>query len=246
MSARNVSKKTRFEVFKRDKFTCQYCGRKAPNVVLNCDHIKPVAENGSNGIMNLVTSCADCNIGKSDRRLDDSASVEKARRQAELMQERSEQIEMMAEWAENVSMMRAEIDAINRALHGMGIGRLTTQGEAEARKILKKYTIAEYIYALVVAIDSYGIEKGFDKINGICYNKRLESTDPGLAEIRKVVFSFRFYGQVWKAKNVVLFLNWLRKIGLDWLAISRSIESKCKSWDDYLKIAEEISSKVTS
>lgn len=246
MNARNVSKKTRFEVFKRDKFTCQYCGRRAPDVVLNCDHIRPVADNGSNGIMNLVTSCAACNSGKSDRKLDDSESVEKARKQAELMQERAEQIEMMAEWAERCAMMRPEIVAINKALHGMGIGALTQRGEAEARKILKKYTIAEYIQALVISIDSYGTEKGFDKINGICYNKRLESIDPGLAEIRKVVFSFRLKGQTWKAKEVVLFLNWLRKKGLDWLAISRGIEGKCKSWDDYLKIAKEISSKVTA
>lgn len=29
-NTRNISKKIRFEVFKRDNFTCQYCGRKAP------------------------------------------------------------------------------------------------------------------------------------------------------------------------------------------------------------------------
>lgn len=32
---KTVSNELRFEVFKRDKFTCQYCGRKAPDVVLN-------------------------------------------------------------------------------------------------------------------------------------------------------------------------------------------------------------------
>ena len=30
---RAVSKKLRFEVFKRDSFTCQYCGRKAPDII---------------------------------------------------------------------------------------------------------------------------------------------------------------------------------------------------------------------
>ena len=34
-----IGKKMRFEVFKRDKFTCQYCGRKAPDVILEVDHI---------------------------------------------------------------------------------------------------------------------------------------------------------------------------------------------------------------
>ena len=39
---KSLSKKIRFEVFKRDKFTCQYCGKTAPNVVLEVDHIEPV------------------------------------------------------------------------------------------------------------------------------------------------------------------------------------------------------------
>lgn len=39
-----VGKKLRFEVFKRDKFTCQYCGAKAPDVVLHVDHIQAVAK----------------------------------------------------------------------------------------------------------------------------------------------------------------------------------------------------------
>lgn len=30
----SIGKKTRFEVFKRDSFTCQYCGQKAPDVIL--------------------------------------------------------------------------------------------------------------------------------------------------------------------------------------------------------------------
>ena len=35
---KSISKKARFEVFKRDSFTCQYCGRTAPDVVLHLDH----------------------------------------------------------------------------------------------------------------------------------------------------------------------------------------------------------------
>lgn len=59
-----VSNKIRFEVFKRDGFTCQYCGRKTPEVVLEVDHIVPVKENGTDDIQNLVTSCFECNRGK--------------------------------------------------------------------------------------------------------------------------------------------------------------------------------------
>lgn len=66
MSRINLSKRTRFEVFKRDLFTCQYCGRNPPDVILECDHIVPVVEGGGNEEPNLVTACFDCNRGKSD------------------------------------------------------------------------------------------------------------------------------------------------------------------------------------
>jgi hypothetical protein len=69
MSRSAVSKRVRFEVFKRDLFACQYCGQNPPNVVLHCDHIHPVAEGGTNEIDNLVTSCMDCNLGKGARLL---------------------------------------------------------------------------------------------------------------------------------------------------------------------------------
>lgn len=59
-----LSKKQRFDVFKRDMFACQYCGATPPAVVLEVDHIYPVAEGGKNSIHNLVTACFDCNRGK--------------------------------------------------------------------------------------------------------------------------------------------------------------------------------------
>lgn len=59
-----LSKKLRFEIFHRDRFTCQYCGRTPPAVLLHVDHIVAVINGGSNESDNLVTSCADCNLGK--------------------------------------------------------------------------------------------------------------------------------------------------------------------------------------
>jgi hypothetical protein len=60
-----VSTRRRFEVFKRDAFTCQYCGRKPPDVTLHVDHVVPSSKGGADGMENLVTSCATCNLGKS-------------------------------------------------------------------------------------------------------------------------------------------------------------------------------------
>ncbi len=64
-----ISKKLRFEVFKRDLFTCIYCGSKPPSVVLEIDHLLPVSKGGTNSIDNLVCSCFNCNRGKSNKEL---------------------------------------------------------------------------------------------------------------------------------------------------------------------------------
>lgn len=85
-----ISKKLRFEVFKRDAFACQYCGKTPPSVVLELDHVHPVSKGGNNGIDNLLTACFDCNRGKSNRLLDTlpQTVVEKA----VIIAEREEQI----------------------------------------------------------------------------------------------------------------------------------------------------------
>ena len=59
-----ISKKTRFEVFKRDGFACIYCGAHPPAVLLHVDHITAVANGGTNSPDNLVTACEPCNLGK--------------------------------------------------------------------------------------------------------------------------------------------------------------------------------------
>lgn len=58
--------KIRFTILSRDKFTCQYCGRKAPDVILEIDHIIPVSKGGKNTFANYITACKECNIGKGD------------------------------------------------------------------------------------------------------------------------------------------------------------------------------------
>lgn len=69
MARKSISKRKRFEVLKRDGFRCFYCGRTPPEVVLQVDHVLAVAKGGTADLANLVTSCADCNLGKSDKDL---------------------------------------------------------------------------------------------------------------------------------------------------------------------------------
>ena len=66
---KQLSPKTRFDVFKRDGFACQYCGAHPPGAVLHVDHVLAVAQGGGNEITNLVTACSACNGGKGARLL---------------------------------------------------------------------------------------------------------------------------------------------------------------------------------
>jgi hypothetical protein len=94
----SVGKRTRFEVFKRDSFTCQYCGAKAPGVVLHVDHITPRASGGSDDILNLVTACAGCNGGKSDIPLSCHAEMDARGSRMRDLEERRQQLEMLRDW----------------------------------------------------------------------------------------------------------------------------------------------------
>lgn len=84
-----ISKRVRFEIFKRDGFCCHYCGGHPPGVVLEIDHIIPVSKKGSNDLENLVTSCFSCNRGKSDVQL--TTLPQKTFEKIELIKEKEDQ-----------------------------------------------------------------------------------------------------------------------------------------------------------
>ena len=55
---------TRFNLFLRDKFTCQYCGKLRD---LTFDHVVPRAQGGRTTWENVVTACSPCNLKKGGR-----------------------------------------------------------------------------------------------------------------------------------------------------------------------------------
>ena len=71
-----ISKSLRFDIFRRDKFTCQYCGRQPPDVILEADHITPMSKGGGDEPENLVTSCFECNRGKGTKLLKTMPSIQ--------------------------------------------------------------------------------------------------------------------------------------------------------------------------
>lgn len=56
--------KLRYKILERDNYTCQLCGKAAPEVKLEIDHIVPVANGGTNDESNLRATCYSCNRGK--------------------------------------------------------------------------------------------------------------------------------------------------------------------------------------
>lgn len=181
-----MSQKIRFEVFKRDSFTCQYCGAKAPDVVLHVDHIEPVAQGGTNNILNLVTACDDCNCGKGAVRLSDDSAIEKSRKQAELLQERREQIEMIAAWYREISTQEDLISTT--ASEFIPGGSPNERGVGLLKRWAKKYGLSEVIECARIAYEQYFYdtdetwEKAFAMIPRIAHIRTIRKKDPALAE----------------------------------------------------------------
>ena len=63
---------TRFNVFLRDKFSCQYCGSSDE---LTFDHLLPRSRGGKTNWNNVVTACSNCNVQKGGRLLANSGML---------------------------------------------------------------------------------------------------------------------------------------------------------------------------
>ncbi len=58
---------SRRNVFKRDHYTCQYCGIQPGESELTIDHVVPRSQGGISSWTNCVLACIDCNKRKADR-----------------------------------------------------------------------------------------------------------------------------------------------------------------------------------
>jgi hypothetical protein len=196
MARKTISKKLRFEVFKRDSFKCQYCGRVAPDVILNVDHIDPVASEGSNDILNLITSCFDCNAGKSDRKLSDDSAMVKQRDQLESLQERREQLEMMIEWKKGLDDLDDEaVDKLLDYWKSLAPGwSLKQEFRGKFSKLIRKFGVKAIMDAMRIAADQYVVFDGktatcdswgiaWGKISGICRVTKDSEDKPYLRDL---------------------------------------------------------------
>jgi hypothetical protein len=153
---KGISPKIRFEVFKRDAFTCQYCGAKAPDVILQVDHISPVAGGGDNDIVNLITACRGCNGGKGATQLSDQSTLAKQRAQLEEINERREQLRLMVSWRAGLQQLEDEQCTVisDLLIKKCGYG-LSEIGRAEVKKWLRQYGLEKTLTAVETGIEQY-------------------------------------------------------------------------------------------
>ncbi|MCA8942961.1 MAG: HNH endonuclease [Planctomycetes bacterium] len=60
---------TRRNLFERDAFTCQYCGKHVGGERMSIDHVTPRSKGGKTNWQNCVLACVRCNSAKGDRTL---------------------------------------------------------------------------------------------------------------------------------------------------------------------------------
>lgn len=143
----SISVRIRFEIFKRDGFTCQYCGRKTPTVVLEIDHIIAKANDGTDDPLNLITACWDCNSGKSDKPLREIMTGEDPHDKAIELLERERQL---AEYNQVQRQVAMRLDGELEALHKLW--NLTDDFWKYVKCYLKDFSVYDIDYAIETAI----------------------------------------------------------------------------------------------
>jgi hypothetical protein len=258
---KSLTKKTRFEVFKRDKFQCQYCGNTAPDVILNVDHIDPVANGGTNELINLITSCFDCNQGKKARLLNDDTAVKKQRKQMELIQERREQLELMLDWKKSLNKFEDEkVTMVSDYWTSMmNPYSLNDNGLKSLEELIKKFPIEDILESIDIANKKYlvfdedgkitkeSVELAFDKVGGICALKNMPELKQKMAYIKGICRNRFSYWDNRKGSiilnnyvNALKVANWSDERiteDLEKEVIPKSIESK--NWTQWRELLED-------
>lgn len=170
----SISKKIRFEVFKRDGFQCQYCGKTPPDVMLEIDHVKPRAKKGRDDINNLVTACFDCNRGKSSIELKTLPNT--LGQNFEILREKEEQYREYQKLVNKIHRRKeAEIEAVCQVFRDCYDGSdLTDKFKNVSIKRFSQYlSVEELKEAMYIACNyiSHDSEAAIKYFCGVCWNK---------------------------------------------------------------------------
>lgn len=195
MSRKYIGKKLRFEVFKRDNFTCQYCGRMAPNVILEIDHINPVKNDGTNDILNLVTSCFECNRGKGKNKLTENQELKQQQEQLKLLNEKRKQLKMLIDWKQELEdFENNQVKEIENIFSDINMC-FSNFGSLKIKNLIKKYGFIEVYESSKISKEKYynqnkpdeSREIIFNYISRICSNREQQKSNPQLFHINYLV-----------------------------------------------------------
>lgn len=236
--------KLRFEVFKRDQFKCQYCGKAAPEVVLHVDHINPVSKGGDNDILNLVTSCVDCNSGKSNRLLTDNTIIEKQRKMLEELDERRKQLRMMLDWREELKGFDDEVvqsvaQYIEEKIYPAKVNEI---GMKEISTWLKRFELSELLQAIddlkIINTKDGGVDSSamFNNIPKVANFNRKGEAEKSACYIRGIL------------KNRISYVDYQKSLA--WLTTAieqgfdveelKDLAKEVKNWTQFREAMEEI------
>lgn len=132
-----MSKRLRFKIFNRDGFACVYCGARPPTI-LHIDHVIPVANGGPTVEDNLVTACADCNMGKATTLVAAPTSKSAKEKRAEIA-ERSAQLKALLEYEEAKNRQDLDFcrDIAAKVSEAFGGCKVTEVGMRDIRRAYK-------------------------------------------------------------------------------------------------------------
>jgi hypothetical protein len=166
-----LTKRVRFDVFKRDVFVCQYCGATPPSAILHADHVIAVAEGGGNEYDNLITACSDCNLGKGARAL--SSLPTPLRDRAAELAEREEQLRAYdALLAEKRQLLLRNVQVVSDIYEArFYMWKLSDSSRLSIRRFLEKLPLAEVADAMEIACSRVGSGAVFNYFCGICWSK---------------------------------------------------------------------------
>jgi len=169
-----ISKKIRFEIFKRDNFKCQYCGGSPPKVILEVDHIIPVVKGGKNVKHNLLTACFDCNRGKGKHELHsvpESPNFDHA-----LIKEKIDQYKMFTKMQTQLeTLFEKEIDSVSDVYSQYFPDWIlnTKFRNGTVKKFIELLNPAEVRNAMHIACSkiSWNEDKALKYFCGVCWGK---------------------------------------------------------------------------
>jgi len=247
-----INPQLRFEIFKRDEFTCQCCGKSTPNVVLYVGYKKPIEEGGTTDENNLETRCYECS----------------AQKPLEHLSERREQLEMMIEWKRGWRTYQSDsLELVIEYIHSKMPGfSLKEKAKKEVGKALKKYNVAKVLDTIDDAAEKTLRYDGNDELIRDSVEEYINNIHKFLyvdsqPVIRQKMFyvcgicknRFNYWNRVKGMQLLETYVEALKRHGYNEGMLIKDMDEevmpmtkKCKNWSEWSSILDSWTDQINS